>query len=156
MGKLFLFFSLSIATLFTAKSQVISKNAIGLRGNYNNDFRTEITYQSIIGYTNRLEVNLGLFKQEDDAKYFKATTIFQWVWQLANKLNWHSGFGGGVGNYKDNSKSKTFTFATGSVGIEYNFKAPVIMALDYHQEYGFYDVYEGLKSNIGLSLRYQF
>ena len=67
MGKLFLFFSLSIATLFTAKSQVISKNAIGLRGNYNNDFRTEITYQSIIGYTNRLEVNLGLFKQEDDA-----------------------------------------------------------------------------------------
>ncbi len=155
MRKLFLFFGLAFTTISTASSQEISKNAIGIRLGNNSGFGYEISYQSLIGYTNRLEIDLGL-RSKSGVDSIKATGIFQWVWSLNNRFNWYTGFGGGIGSFRGGGASKTFFFGSGDIGIEYNFEAPILISLDYRPEFGFNNVYKGLNSDIALSLRYQF
>jgi hypothetical protein len=155
MRKLFLFFGLAFTTISTASSQEVSKNAIGIRLGNNSGFGYEISYQSQIGYNNRLEIDLGL-RSKSGVDSIKATGIFQWVWSLQNRFNGYAGLGGGIGNFRGSGTPKTFLFVTGNIGFEYNFEAPFLISLDYRPEYGFYNVYKGLNSDIALSLRYQF
>ncbi|MFT5761859.1 MAG: hypothetical protein ACI8WA_000982 [Polaribacter sp.] len=155
MRKLFLIIGLVFATVFTASSQEISENAIGIRFGDNSGLGGEISYQVLVGYGSRLEIDLGL-RNKSGVDSFKATGVFQWVWSLENRFNWYAGFGGGIGNQRDSGASKTFFFGTGDIGIEYNFEAPILISLDYRPEYGFYKVYKGFNSDIALSVRCQF
>lgn len=155
MRKLFLIIGLVFATVFTASSQEISENAIGIRFGDNSGLGGEISYQHIIGYSNRLEIDIGL-RKKSIGDSFKATGIFQWVWSLGNRFNWYAGFGGGIGNFKGTGASQTFLFLTGNLGVEYDFEAPFLISLDYRPEYGFYSYYKGYNTDIALSLRYQF
>ena len=50
----------------------------------------------------------------------------------------------------------SYLFGAGVVGIEYNFDIPLLISLDFRPEIGFSDIYDGLNSDIALSLRYQF
>jgi hypothetical protein len=154
MEKLYIVFGFVFASFFTANAQDISESAIGIRFGDNSGFGSEISYQQLIGYTNRLEIDFG-FRNKSDINSYKATGIFHWVWSLENRFNWYAGFGAGFGNIKGGGNSNTFFFATGGIGIEYNFEAPFLISLDFRPEYSLYSVYKGLKSNIGLSLRYQ-
>ncbi|QOD60503.1 hypothetical protein H9I45_14335 [Polaribacter haliotis] len=160
MKKTLLIIGLIVAGAFSANAQDISKNAIGLRLGDNDGFGGEISYQRALGDNNRLEIDLGL---RDNKNYdgFKATAIYQWVWNIDGGFNWYAGVGGGLGNYSSKSDngnfSETFVFAAGDVGIEYNFPtAPILLSLDLRPEFGFGNNFNDYDNDIAFSIRYQF
>lgn len=155
MKKTFLIIGLVFASFFTMNAQEISDNAIGLRFGDNSGFGGEISYQRKLSENNRLEIDLGI-RNGKGADSFKATGVYQWVWVLENRFNWYAGVGGGVGSFKSGGVSETFFFGTGDIGIEYNFESPILISLDYRPEFGFSTIYDGLNSDIALSVRYQF
>lgn len=148
MKKTLLIIGLVVASIFSAKAQDISDNAIGLRFSGGNGVGGEISYQKALGDNNRLEVDLGLANEFTD---FKATGLYQWVWNLEEQFNWYAGFGGGIV-----SAGETGIYGAGVVGIEYNFDAPILLSLDYRPEIGVAGGLSGIDSNISLAVRYQF
>ncbi|WP_439130450.1 hypothetical protein [Polaribacter sp.] len=148
MKKVFLIFSLIITATFTANAQEISDNAIGLRFGGGNGVGGEISYQKALGSNNRLEIDLGLANEFTN---FKATGLYQWVWNLEEKFNWYAGFGGGIV-----SANGTGIYGSGVVGIEYNFNAPILLSIDYRPEIGIAGGLTGVNSDASLSVRYQF
>jgi len=155
MKKVFFIIGLLFATAFSANAQDISKNAIGIRLGDNDGFGGEISYQRALGSNNRLELDLGI-RDRKGVDAFKLTGIYQWVWNIEGGFNWYAGVGGGVGSFSGGGNSETFAFAAGDIGIEYNFNAPIMLSLDYRPEFGFSDTYDGINSDIALSIRYQF
>jgi hypothetical protein len=161
MKKTLFIVGLLFATAFSINAQSISENAIGLRLGDNSGFGGEISYQRALGDNNRLEIDLGL---KDNKNYdgFKATGIYQWVWNIDGGFNWYAGVGGGLGNYsgKDSNDnySDTFIFAAGDIGIEYNFpNAPILLSLDLRPEFGFGDDnFNDYDNDIAFGVRYQF
>ncbi len=151
------FFAFS-TTLF---SQDISDNTIGLRLGDSDGFGAEISYQRGLNDTKRLEFDLGW----RDAKIFKAiklTGLYQWVMPLEGNFNWYVGAGGGLGkvDFKNNATDDTtFLFATGDIGIEYDFDFPLLLSLDFRPELGlsgYNDFENNLDFDIALGIRYQF
>lgn len=157
MRKLFLFIGFVTLSVLTANAQEISENALGIRFGDNNGFGGEISYQRRLGSANRLEVDLGI-RGNKTYSAFKATGLYQWVWQLEDRFNWYAGVGAGVGSWKVKSTdiSSTSLFGAGVIGVEYNFDIPLLISLDYRPEVGFSDGYDGFNSDFGLSVRYQF
>ena len=148
MKKIVLGLSLFVGSIFSINAQEISENAIGLRFGGGNGLGGEISYQKSLGDSNRLEVNLGLANEFTN---FKATGLYQWIWQLEDKFNWYAGAGGGLV-----SANGTGIYGAGVIGIEYNFDAPVLVSLDYRPEIGIAGGLNGLNSNFALAVRYQF
>ena len=154
--KKFLF---SIAFLLCAVSlsaQSISKNALGLRIGDDDGFGAEINYQRATGDNNRLEFGLG-FRDNDDVDGFKATVLYQWVWNIDGVFNWYAGVGGGLGVFDTPIDNETFAFAAGNIGIEYNFDIPLLLSLDFRPEIGFGDnIGDDFGFDLALGIRYQF
>lgn len=148
MKKVFLVLSLIITVVFSANAQEISDNAIGLRFGGGNGVGGEISYQKALGSNNRLEIDLGLANEFTN---FKATGLYQWVWNLEEKFNWYAGFGAGLV-----SANSLGIFGTGVIGVEYNFDIPILLSLDYRPEVGIAGGLEGVNSDVALSVRYQF
>lgn len=148
MKKILLSLGLIIAGIFSANAQDISENAIGLRFSGGNGVGGEITYQRALGENNRLEIDLGLANEFTN---FKATGLYQWVWNLEDKFNWYAGAGGGIV-----SAGGTGIYAAGVVGIEYDFDAPILLSVDYRPEIGISGGLSGLNSDVALSVKYQF
>jgi opacity protein-like surface antigen len=148
MKKVYLLVGLIVGSVFSIKAQDISDNAIGLRFSGGNGAGGEISYQKNLGNTNRLEIDLGLANEFAD---FKAAGLYQWVWSLEERFNWYAGFGGGIV-----SANGTGIYGAGVIGIEYNFKEPILLSLDYRPEIGIAGGLDGLNSNIALAVRYQF
>lgn len=148
MKKTFLIIGLLFAAIFTINAQGISNNAIGLRFSGGSDLGGEISYQKALGSNNRLEIDLGL---GNDLSDFKATGLYQWVWNLEDRFNWYAGFGGGL-----ITAGETGIYGAGNIGIEYNFNAPILISLDYRPEAGISGGLSGVNSNFALALRYQF
>lgn len=148
MKKILLGFSFLLGTIFTINAQEIADNAIGLRFSGGDGIGGEVSYQKFLGDSNRLEINLGLAKQFAN---FKASGLYEWVWNLEENLNWYAGAGGGIV-----SINGTGIYAAGVVGIEYNFDTPVLLSLDYRPELGIAGGLNGLSSGLALAVRYQF
>jgi len=158
MKKLFLTIVAIGGLIFTANSQEIAENAIGLRLGDSDGFGTEITWQRALGDVNRLEVDLG-WRSGKSYNGFKLAGLYQWVWQLDGNFNWYAGFGGGVGSYsfdEANIDDETFLFAAGNIGVEYDFDIPLLISLDFRPELGFGDFRDDLDFDIALGLKYQF
>ena len=160
MKKVFLVIGLIVGATFSLHAQSSSSTARGLRVSGGNGLGGEISYQRALGSNNRLEIDLGL-KNNKNYDGFKATAIYQWVWNIDAGFNWYAGVGGGLGNYSSKSDngnfSETFVFAAGDVGIEYNFPtAPILFSLDLRPEFGFGNNFNDYGSDIALSVRYQF
>lgn len=157
MKKFYVLLIVFSAFALTTNAQQIADNTIGLRFGANDGFGTEFSYQRKLTSNNRLEVDLGI-RGNDGYNAFKVTGLYQWVWQLENKFNWYAGFGGGLGNWKDKGTdtSSTSVFASGVIGVEYNFDIPLLISLDFRPEVGFSNYYDGFNSDIGIALRYQF
>lgn len=161
MKKLFLFIGFLTISVLTANAQDIADNAIGIRFGDNDGFGGEISYQRKLSDANRLEVDLGI-RGNSTYSGFKATGLYQWVWQLDGQFNWYAGAGGGLGTWKikstplTTSRSETYLFGAGVIGVEYNFDIPLVISLDYRPEIGFGDFYDGFNSDFGLGVRYQF
>ncbi|WP_165732569.1 hypothetical protein [Polaribacter sp. 20A6] len=148
MKKTLLIIGLLVAGAFSVNAQSISENAIGLRFSGGNGVGGEISYQRALGENNRLEVDLGLANEFSD---FKATGLYQWVWNLEDRFNWYAGVGGGIV-----SAGGTGIYGAGVVGIEYDFNAPILLSLDYRPEVGIAGGLSGVNSDISLAVRYQF
>lgn len=148
MKKIIVSFALLIGTIFTTNAQDISDNAIGIRFGSGDGVGGEISYQKALGENNRLEIDLGLANEFTD---FKATGLYQWVWEIEEQFNWYAGAGGGIV-----SANGTGIYGAGVVGIEYNFNSPILLSLDYRPEIGVAGGLDGLNSNIALAVRYQF
>ncbi|OAD42975.1 hypothetical protein [Polaribacter atrinae] len=148
MKKILLALSLIFAANLTMNAQEISDHAIGVRIGGGNGTGGEISYQKHLGENHRLELDLGLANKFND---FKLTGLHQWVWNIEERFNWYAGVGAGIV-----SADKFGIYAAGVAGFEYNFKAPILIALDYRPEIGFSGNSSGLVSDIGLAVRYQF
>ena len=160
MKKIIFTLGFILAASVTLTAQDISKNAIGIRFGDNDGFGGEISYQRALGSNNRLEIDLGL-RNNNNYDGFKATGIYQWVWNIDVGFNWYAGVCGGLRNYSgknnNDSYSETFIFAAGNVGIEYNFpSAPFLISLDLRPEFGFGNRFNDYSSDIALGIRYQF
>ena len=93
MKRIIVGLSLIIGSIYTTSAQQIADNAIGLRFGGGNGVGGEISYQKALGENNRLEVNLGLANEFTN---FKATGLYEWVWNIEEQFNWYAGFGGGI------------------------------------------------------------
>ena len=160
MKKVFFLLSFIVGVAFSMNAQDVSKHAIGLRLGDNDGFGGEISYQRALSGNNRLEIDLGL-RNNKNYDGFKATALYQWVWNIEGGFNWYAGVGGGLGNYsgKDNNDnfSETFVFAAGDIGIEYNFPtAPILLSLDLRPEFGFGNNFNDYGNDIAFGIRYQF
>lgn len=165
MKKVFFTVMLVIGAVAMSEAQEVSKNAIGIRTGDGDGFGTEISYQRALSDNNRLEIDLG-YESGDNFDGFKATGLYQWMWNIEGGFNWYAGAGGGLGtvsldddfpgrnNFSDDSE--TFIFAAGQVGIEYNFDIPLLLSLDVRPEFYFGDFRDGNDLDIALGIRYQF
>lgn len=151
-------------TAFTARSQEISENALGLRLGDSDGFGAEISYQRALSSDTRLEFDLG-WRDNDNFDAFKLTGLHQWVFPLDGNFNWYAGAGGGLGSVDfdderfDNDNDGAFIFAAGNIGIEYNFDIPLLLSLDFRPEFGLtgYDGFDNdFDFDIALGIRYQF
>lgn len=148
MKKLFFLTSIMVLSVFAIHAQEISENAIGLRLGGGNGKGGEISYQKSLGNSHRLQIDLGLANEFTD---FKATGLYQWIWNLEDRFNWYAGAGGGLV-----SANGMGIYTAGIVGIEYNFEAPILLSIDYRPEIGIAGGLNGLASNVALAVRYQF
>ncbi len=147
------------AIALSASAQEISNHAIGLRLGDNKGFGTEINYQHYLGGNNRIEAGLG-WLTGNKVSGFHTHGLYQWVWHLEDRFNWYAGVGGGLGTYSiknsDNNNSNFFLFASGNVGVEYNFDIPILISLDLRPEIGLLNYRNDVGFALGLSIRYQF
>lgn len=139
MKKNILFAIMLIGLAFSAQSQKISKNALGLRIGDNDGFGGEISYQRGLSSNNRLELDLG-WRNSKDVNATKLVALYQWIWNIDRGFNWYAGIGGGIGSWSydigGSSDSGTILLAAGDVGIEYNFaEAPIQLSLDLRPEF---------------------
>ena len=144
------------ATTTAVKAQLIEKNALGVRIGDSDGFGGEISYQRALSDNNRLEFDLG-WRDSNDTNAFKILGLYQWVMEIENRFNWYVGAGAGFGSFDSEDDNGVFALIAGDLGIEYNFKIPLLISLDFRPELSFNDNYsDGLDFDIGLGLRYQF
>ncbi len=161
MKKTFLVVLAFIGFAVTVHAQGIADNALGIRVGDNDGIGTEVNYQRALGENNRLEVGLG-WNSGDNVDVFKLTGLYQWVFVLDGNFNWYVGAGGGVGQvnfdsgFQGGNDDETFFFASGDIGIEYNFNIPLLLSLDFRPEIGFGDYRDDFDFDLGLGIRYQF
>lgn len=166
MKKIILSAFMLLGLVFTAQSQEISKNALGLRLGDNNGFGGEVSYQLGLNQKNRLEFDLG-WRNSSDVDAVKAVALYQWVWNIDGGFNWYAGAGGGIASWRydyDGSGSRygddngTYVFAAGDIGIEYRFsEVPITLSLDARPEIGsgYYDD-DNFGFDVGLGVKFRF
>ncbi len=158
--------------IFSANSQVMSKNAIGLRlGGGVHGSGAEISYQLGLGSTNRLEFDLG-FSNHEYYQGFNLNGVYQWVMPIQDRFSWYVGPGVEVGSwdYKTsyyNWRGTTYTEyhdhgfflgIGGQIGVEYTFQIPLQLSIDYRPTFFIMNGYDGngFGGSAALSVRYLF
>ena len=128
-------------------------NAIGIRG-VDAGHGGEISFQTGLGKSNRLELDLGFNSYSNSYSGLQLSGIYQWVWgleQITDGLNWYVGVGGTAGSYS----SGLGLAVVGQLGIEYNFNIPLQISLDWRPSFLNPNYSDGYYGN-GLSVRYRF
>lgn len=163
MKKLFLLIVVIGAFSFNSTAQEISDHAIGIRISSDTDgVGPEVNYQHRLNDANRLEFGFG-YHGGTWHNNVKLTGLYQWVWEIDNGFNWYAGPGVGMGieNHKDRTRpyqekeSNFFGFATGTIGIEYNFDFPLLLSFDFRPQVNF-GYTDAISYDFGLSARYVF
>ena len=161
MRKLILLFAALFSFVLSIHSQDIADSALGIRIGDIDGFGGEISYQKKIGYTNRLEFDLGFRKlQEDVNNAYKLTVIYQWVMFVEGGFNWYlgAGLGFGSGEYRKSIyQDGLFINADANIGFEYDFSAPILISIDFRPEIGVIGNYgKDTDLDLAISIRYQF
>jgi len=122
----------------------------------------EFSYQHGLG-SNMLQVDVGLpgFAEQG----IHAVVVYDWLfpissWKEAGEWNWYAGVGGTAGLYGF-KESVGFIGVAGMIGVEYTFKFPLQLSLDYRPAIGptfrKNDVGFGWHAyTLGLGIRYKF
>ena len=166
MKKIIFTLALVVSMVGLLKAQRVNNNTIGLRLGY----PAEISYQMGLNSTNRLEFGLGLrshgygFNNDSSYSTFSLSGVYQWVWDLSalsDGFDWYAGVGASLGYYSYSYLSNTYSEVPvsilGQIGIEYNFKIPVTLSLDYRPAFQLNGSGNGFVGDgIALGLRYRF
>lgn len=154
-----------VASLFcfglSVHSQDIADSALGIRIGDIDGFGGEISYQKKLGYSNRLELDLGFRQLQDDVdNAYKLTAIYQWVMFVEGGFNWYlgAGVGFGSGEYRKSIyQDGLFINADVNIGFEYDFYAPILISIDFRPEIGVVGNYgKDTDLDLAVSIRYQF
>lgn len=164
-------FLLAFLTSTSVAFSQLSENAIGLRLGGSDGIGPEISYQRLLGESNRLELDLG-FNSKNTYDAFKLTGIYQWVRPLSalgDGFHWYFGVGAGIGffdydpalpAFADGDNEEIFVSADGMVGVEYSFlqqDLPLMIALDLNPEVELINEFnDDFDLELALSIRYQF
>lgn len=157
MKKRFLLLVLLMSFYSTLSVEAKGK-AIGVRGGNGG----EISFQTALGGINRLELDLGLNDWDDNSGYagFGLTGVYQWVWrldELAPGFKWYLGVGPQLGSWNNKKYSGFALGVVGQVGLEFNFKIPLQLSLDYRPSwYVLPNRYGGAWEGAALGIRYRF
>jgi len=147
------------ATVISVSAQ---PRAIGGRVSWGFD----VSYQHGFGERNMLQIDVGV-----PAFYFgiQAVGTYNWLfpissWKHAGSWNWYIGVGAGGGVYA--FVGPFFAGVAGQLGIEYNFKIPLQLSLDFRPVVGptftrygidhYLNVQGFLFGGAALSVRYKF
>lgn len=95
------------------------------------------------------------FRNSNTVDVFKLVGLYQWVMPLEDRFNWYVGAGAGFGLYNSSVDDGTFALLAGDLGIEYNFKIPLLLSLDIRPEFGLSDTYND-DLDLALGITYQF
>jgi hypothetical protein len=156
-----LFYAFVLILMANIGNAQIANHAIGLRLGGGDGFGTEISYQHGLSDLNRLEFDLGLHSGNNYNAWGLAC-LYQWVWKIDGGFNWYAGAGGRIGSwswdsgYKGSNSSGIFLAAAGDIGIEYAFPIGIQLGLDARPEIGLINRGDAFRTNIALSIRYQF
>ena len=156
-----LFFALVLIVFANTTYAQITKHAIGLRLGSGDGVGTEVSYQHRLSDMNRLEFDLGMHS----SSYYNSwglAGIYQWVWNINSGFNWYAGAGGRIGSwswdkdYNATDNGGVFLSVAGDIGIEYSFPIGIQVSFDARPEIGLINHGDAFRSNVALSVRYQF
>ena len=125
----------------------------GLRGIYQNDqqqmWGTEISYQVYLEGKRRIENNFG-FISGTTWDVFQYTGIYQWQLIRKGGFSFYTGPGLGIGyaNY-GYAEDKFYGVLAANAGIDYTFRLPFQIAIDYRPEYS-------ILNKVGNDIGHQF
>lgn len=153
MKKMLFALALVVSMVSALNAQVTDK-AIGLRF-VNAGDGAEISFQSPLGKSNRLELDLGA-NINSTYKGFQLAGVYQWVWgleALAPGFNWYAGVGASIGTYSSNLGIGIL----GQIGLEYNFTIPLQLSLDLRPTlFNSYSLNSYGYTGNGIAVRYRF
>lgn len=143
-----LLFVLVSTAILSQRAQAQELNSVGLRLGYG----LEISYQRMLSDRNRVEVDLGF--PEFDFHGVNATGTFLWNWDIAgvDGLGWYVGPGVNLGF----SHNWMRVGVVGQIGLEYSFRAPITLSLDYRPGFGFAPRFGFSFTSFAVSARYRF
>ena len=156
---------ITLALLVSMTGALIAQSSgstIGLRLGY----PTEISYQTALSNTNRLELGLGFrsygYAYSYNYAVFSLSGMYQWIWNLAalgNGFNWYAGLGASLGYYSYSYLNYGYSgfpiSILGQVGVEYNFNFPLRVSLDYRPGVQITNGAGFLYDGVALGLRYR-
>lgn len=154
------FFSLFI-TCAVLSQDVERIHRFGVRGVFKSDnaeyWGGEFSYQSYLKGIRRLEFNFGSFNTMD-ANLLQFTGIYQWRLIRKGGFNFYTGPGLGVGyaiyGYGDD---KFYGVLAANFGIDYTFRLPFQIGLDWRPEYSVLNEYrDDISNQFGLAIRLAF
>ena len=162
MKKFILTLALALSMTGVLNAQA-EGSSIGLRLGY----PTELSFQTGLSNTNRLELGLGLRSYgyyTTNYSQFSLSGVYQWVWNLsalADGFNWYAGVGASLGYYSYSYSNVTYSALPvsilGQLGIEYNFNIPIRLSLDYRPALLFNGNGNGFVGDgFALGVRYRF
>lgn len=151
MKKVLLIMVAVMGLAFAANAQ----NNLGLR------FGTgaEVSWQKMLGNTNRLELDLGIngFATWNTYRYFSLTGIYQWHWSIVDRLGWYVGPGAQLSIFQSVEGSNYFNVSLGGqVGLDYELPIPLQLSLDFRPMWNFIGNYAGFGWGLCLGIRYMF
>lgn len=154
MLKEFIFLVFILIISLSLLSQDESRiHRLGISGVYSNDTKTiggaEISYQLYLKGIRRLEVDFG-WLSSTSWDVLQCTGIYQWRLIRKGGFNFYMGPGAGIGyaNY-GYGEDKLYGILVGDIGIDYTFKFPIQIGLDYRPEWSL------LQDKIGNELNHQ-
>lgn len=154
------FFSLFIScAVFSQDIERIHR--VGLRSvyqnNQNGDWGAEFSYQVYLKGIRRIEADFG-FVNSIEWDLFQFTGIYQWMLVRKGGFSFYTGPGLGFGyaNY-GYGEDKFYSVLAANVGIDYTFKIPLQIGLDWRPEYSILnEIDSDFANQFGLALRLAF
>lgn len=141
--------------VFASAAAIAQPRAIGIRGGYG----VEASYQHTVG-SNFIEADLGFgFGFGSRCNYSMATAIYDFSLYKVDNFNFYAGPGLQLALYPSENVPVGFSMGiVGQAGVEYQFKAPINLSLDWRPAFQFIDVKNlGFRGeSIMLGFRYRF
>ncbi len=134
---------------------------LGVRGAYKIDnydlWGAEASYQLYLKGIRRLEIDLGSMSSST-WDILQATFIYQWCFLEVGGLTFYGGPGAGIGyaNY-GYAEDKFYGVVAANIGIDYTFRLPIQLAVDYRPEYSAWQqVGKELTNQLAFAVRLAF